>query len=352
MKSIIVKSIQSLVLLLTLSVSLSSNLLANDGASNKGKVFLTKEMASAKESYWRVMNDKSVSGAKLMIKGKSFEKGLGVHADSKITFDVTPDYKLFHVVPGADDAHHGTIEMKIMVDDKEVYNSGKINSERQKSPESVTVDLAGVKKLTLVVEQAEDDKGGDHADWADAYFITDPEAVAAANKAIAEKEAAANAVANAAAKARVLNNNKIKVKEKKKVYVSKSLMSSNKSYWKVNENQSVSGAKIQIKGKTFARGLGVHANSRISFSVKPDYKYFHVVPGADDAHTGTVLMKILIDGQEVYNSGKINRESQPSPQSVMIDLKDAQKVTLVVEEADGDKGGDHADWADAYFVNK
>lgn len=340
MESIIKKSIKSVAASLVLSAALTSNIWAQEG----GKVYLTKETASTKESYWRVLNNQSVSGAELKIKGETFIHGLGVHADSKITYKVKPEYKFFHVVPGADDAHHGSFIMKILLDNKEVYNSGTINSGKQKNPEAQLIDLSGVKELTLIVEQGEDGKGGDHADWASAFFVTNADGTF-------EPEPVKEKPKLEYAPERLLATTKIKVKAKHKKYLTKELATSNKSYWKVDNNKSVSGGDLKIQGKTFARGIGVHASSKLTFNITPEDRFFHVVPGADDAHTGKITMRILVDNKEVFNTEEISSRTQDAPESVVVDLAGAKELTLIVEEGK-DKGGDHADWADAYFINK
>ena len=72
-------------------------------------------------------------------------------------------------MPGPDDAHKGTVEMKILVDGKAVFDSGRVSSTSfEATPQEIS--LAGAKKLVLLVTDAGDGKGGDHASWADAYL--------------------------------------------------------------------------------------------------------------------------------------------------------------------------------------
>jgi len=134
-----------------------------------GKVYLTKEAASFCESFWRVLNDNGVEGKPLSVGGKQYERGLGVHAPSRITFSLNGKFAAFHVVPGPDDAHNGLLEMKILVDGKEVFATGKVSS-RGFNAKDVMIPVTGANELTLVVTDAGNDKGGDHASWADAYL--------------------------------------------------------------------------------------------------------------------------------------------------------------------------------------
>ena len=106
----------------------------------------------------------------IRVAGQTYERGLGVHAPSEIRYSLAGEYKSFHVVPGPDDEHHGYLEMKILMDGKEVYASGKVRSFGFKS-EAQDISVQGATNLTLIVTDGGDTNGGDHADWADAYLM-------------------------------------------------------------------------------------------------------------------------------------------------------------------------------------
>ena len=126
-------------------------------------------MASKVESFWRVLNDKGVQGKTISVGGKAYERGLGVHADSHLRFPLDGKFLPFHAVPGPDDAHHGLLEMKILVDGKEVFASGKVRSDGF-GARSLTISLKEAKELELFVTDEADEPGGDHASWAGAYL--------------------------------------------------------------------------------------------------------------------------------------------------------------------------------------
>ena len=139
-----------------------------DEASTDTAVYLRVPMASKVDSFWQVIHDRSVSGKqKIRVGGTQYDRGLGVHAPSTIVFPLDAAYKTFHVVPGPDDAHRGIIEMKIRVDGKEVFASGSVSSQGY-SQKPLSLPVAGAKTLTLIVTEADGDRGGDHASWADA----------------------------------------------------------------------------------------------------------------------------------------------------------------------------------------
>jgi len=141
----------------------------DERAATNGKIYLRKEMASKVESFWRVLNDKGVQGKTISVGGKAYERGLGVHADSHLRFPLNGKFSSFHAVPGPDDAHRGLIEMRILVDGKEVFASGKVRSTGFDG-RPVTISVEEAKELELFVTDGGDGRGGDHASWADAYL--------------------------------------------------------------------------------------------------------------------------------------------------------------------------------------
>lgn len=135
-----------------------------------GKLYLKIKDAGKKDSFWRIMEDKSVDGNPISVGKKVYERGLGVHAPSELEFPLDGKFNKFHVVPGPDDEHHGLLELKIIVDGKEVFASGPTKSGDGKPHEPLDIPVTGAKTLKLIVTDGGDDKGGDHADWADAWL--------------------------------------------------------------------------------------------------------------------------------------------------------------------------------------
>ena len=135
-----------------------------------GRVFLTPEIAASVENFLKVQTNLAFNKDPISIGGQKFEKGLGVHAPSKIVFPLDGKYATFHVVPGPDDSHAGLMEMKILVDDKEVWTSGQV-TKRGYSAKPLDLPVSGAKTLTLIVEDC-GQNGGDHASWGDAYLMS------------------------------------------------------------------------------------------------------------------------------------------------------------------------------------
>jgi len=134
----------------------------------RGRYYLTPAMASEVDSFWRVMQDKSIEGKqKIRVGGITYDRGLGVHSPSKLVFPLDGKYKTFHVAPGPE--RGGIVEMKILVDDKEVFTTGKVNSGTHKV-KILDIPVSGAKTLTLIVTDGGNGGAGDHASWADSYL--------------------------------------------------------------------------------------------------------------------------------------------------------------------------------------
>ncbi|WP_175565069.1 NPCBM/NEW2 domain-containing protein, partial [Bacillus cereus] len=62
----------------------------------------------------------------------------------------------------------GSVVFKVLLDGAEVFNSGTMYYNTP--AKFVDVDLTGKKELKLVVDDAGNGNGNDHADWADAWL--------------------------------------------------------------------------------------------------------------------------------------------------------------------------------------
>jgi dienelactone hydrolase len=134
------------------------------------RVYLTRELVGEVRSFVRVNNDRAWNGEPIRVGGRSYPRGLGVHADSELRIPLDGRFAAFHVVPGPDDAHHGRLEMKIRVDDREVFSTGPTTSRSGAERRPVEIPLSGARTLTLIVDSL-GERGGDHASWADAFLI-------------------------------------------------------------------------------------------------------------------------------------------------------------------------------------
>lgn len=121
--------------------------------------------------------DRSVENRPLTIAGKTFERGIGSHAESQFNVRVN-GAKRFLATVGVDDETNGRGNVRFLVsaDGKVLFDSGPMKG--GEAGKDVDVDVAGKKELILSI-QAEHGITYAHANWAAARFIVDGEAPAA-----------------------------------------------------------------------------------------------------------------------------------------------------------------------------
>jgi len=107
------------------------------------------------------------------------------------------------------------------------------------------------------------------------------------------------------------------------------------------------GRPLQIAGKTYLRGLGVHALSRVTFSLGGSCSQLVADVGVDDevGSGGSVQFQVLADGKVVAKTGTLT--GADGAQHLVADLTGAKQLDLVVTDAGDGLRDDHADWAHA-----
>ncbi|MFI1765887.1 NPCBM/NEW2 domain-containing protein [Streptomyces sp. NPDC020800] len=113
------------------------------------------------------------------------------------------------------------------------------------------------------------------------------------------------------------------------------------------ESAAGDGHPITLNGVVYAKGLGVHAQSEVSYYTGKACEKVTADVGVDDEKgtRGTVAFEIWADGTEVASTGVLTN-AQPA-QPLTADVTGAQVVRLVVTDGGDGIDSDHADWADA-----
>ena len=113
----------------------------------------------------------SVEGNPIKVGGKTYEHGLGTHANSEIQYLLGNRYARFEAEVGVDNekGENGTVVFQLFADGTKVFDSGILRGDEP--AKKVSVALGGVDELRLVVTDAGDGINSDHADWADARLI-------------------------------------------------------------------------------------------------------------------------------------------------------------------------------------
>jgi hypothetical protein len=121
---------------------------------------------------WPYERDRNVTGGPLVVGGKRFLKGIGMHSAARLTYRLDKKYARFDAAVAVDDAAEGRGSVTFGV---YLRRHGKL-SEAYKSeivrggeaPRAVSVDVRGADALTLVVDYADRGDEMDRAEWLDA----------------------------------------------------------------------------------------------------------------------------------------------------------------------------------------
>ncbi len=126
----------------------------------------------AKQGWGTLQTNTNCTGKPITVEGEVFERGLGTHADSELVYKLVPRFARFVAVCGLDNSagSNGSIRFTVLVDGEKLFQSPIITAGERKA--YVDVPIEGGKQLTLLVDDAGDGIDFDHADWAEAGFIS------------------------------------------------------------------------------------------------------------------------------------------------------------------------------------
>jgi alpha-galactosidase len=117
------------------------------------------------------------------------------------------------------------------------------------------------------------------------------------------------------------------------------------------ETRAGDGNPITLGGTVYAKGLGVHAPSDVTYYTAGACTSLTATVGIDDEKKnspGSVQFLVLADGVQVADSGLVTSSTGGHPLSA--DITGAQVVHLVVNDGGNGNDSDHADWADAQIT--
>lgn len=176
----------------------------------------------------------------------------------------------------------GLLDGKLLTEDEieKVLTSKELSNEynkkikeqnlKPKECETFRVDLTGAKQIELIATNGGDNNLSDWSVWADLVITkTDGTKLYLSD---------------------IPNGVKISVYEV--------------SWGICGYNQGPEGKPIQIEGRSYNKGFGAHAPSRIVIDLEDDFVSLSGVAGLDKGHNGlgSVSMHVLVDGKTVYNT--------------------------------------------------
>ncbi len=120
---------------------------------------------------WPCRADRNVTGGMLRSGGRLHLKGLGVHSAARLTYLLSRPYRRFQAELSIDDgtSGRGSVRFRVFVDGAPKHASPIVRGGM--APVPVSVDLAGAKRLDLVVDFADRADELDHANWLDVRLV-------------------------------------------------------------------------------------------------------------------------------------------------------------------------------------
>ncbi|MEX0586615.1 MAG: NPCBM/NEW2 domain-containing protein, partial [Pirellulales bacterium] len=122
---------------------------------------------------WPLALDRNVLGGPLRAGGRPYLKGLGLHSASRVTYQLEKPYRRLAATLAIDDAaeHSGSVIFHVFTDDGTGRWTERFSSPTARGgapPIEMAVDVAGAKRVSLLVDGADYGDQRDYANWLDA----------------------------------------------------------------------------------------------------------------------------------------------------------------------------------------
>ncbi|WP_405016311.1 NPCBM/NEW2 domain-containing protein [Kitasatospora sp. NBC_00070] len=271
---------------------------------------------AAQSDFGTVQKDRSVDSKPLKLNGTGYAKGLGTHANSSITYALNGGYSRFQSDVGIDDevTSNGTVRFEVWGDGVKLYETPAAMTPSS-ATQSVDISVVGVNSLVLKATDAGDGINSDHADWAGAKIIGFPPTPTPLSD---------------------LN------------WTGSPVIGSGT----VRKDTSVDGNPIKLNGTAYAKGIGTHAISSITYALNGGYSRFQSDLGVDDEiiSNATVKFEVWGDGVKLYETPSALTPTSAT-QSVDVSVVGVNSLVLKATDAGDGINSDHADWAGAKLVH-
>ncbi len=269
-------------------------------------------------------------GSPLTLNGTVYAKGLGAHANGTVRYYLGGYCTAFTATVGVDDAQptRGSVKFSVVADGTTKVTTPVLGA--ASAPLPLTVDVTGAQYVELVANDAGDSNGNDHADWADARFTCSS----------TSQEPPAPVLSGT-------------------VFASDLPWIGSTNGWGPAERDRANGEQnagdgpaLRLDGVVYSKGIGVHADSKVSIATEAKCNAFTAVVGVDDAKLnkglhGSVVFIVKGDGRELLRTPVLSADSAALP--LTVDITGVRNVELVADKNGDDAGDDWADWADAKF---
>jgi hypothetical protein len=115
------------------------------------------------------------------------------------------------------------------------------------------------------------------------------------------------------------------------------------------KDKNLNGGELRLKGVVYPKGLAMFTYTELEYNLGGDFELFRAVVGFDDevkGADGPIQLRIEGDGAELL-SLTLSREDKVKSQPISLNVKDVNKLRIVVSDPSKTDVGKHLDLADA-----
>lgn len=118
--------------------------------------------------------DEGTTGQPIVLGGVTFARGVSMTSGTQLDYVLGEEFESFHATVGVLDVVRplGSVEFQALCDGEPCFQSGLVTG--TDPPKEISFSVAGVHRVTLIVDYADEIDLADHAVWADARFIRTP----------------------------------------------------------------------------------------------------------------------------------------------------------------------------------
>jgi hypothetical protein len=121
---------------------------------------------------WPFAADACVSGGDLTLGGAVYDKGIGLHSQARLTYELKGGFRWFEARVGLDDrtGRDGSVTVEVLLDGKP-QDLGWVGELHGGGTKAIRLPTNGARELTLVVKFGRRGDVQDHVNWADARLV-------------------------------------------------------------------------------------------------------------------------------------------------------------------------------------
>jgi len=122
------------------------------------------------DAAWPFTVDSNVAGHDLLLAGSTYDKGISMHSHSRLTYRLSEAFRRFEALAGLDDkdGRDGAVHLRVLGDGQILLDRSVASRD---GPVPVSLNIKGVRELTLEVDFGRGGDVHDVVDWADARLI-------------------------------------------------------------------------------------------------------------------------------------------------------------------------------------